>query len=98
MFSSGCIRVEKPFELAELLLDDAANWDADAIQATVDSRQTRRVNLREPFPVMILYLTAVVDPGERPRFMKDIYNRDAALLEALNGDIEFDIAVAAITN
>ena len=97
-FSSGCIRVENPFELAELLLDDADNWDADAIQATVDSRQTRRVNLRQPFPVLILYLTAVVDPREPPRFMKDVYNRDPALLEALNGDVEIDIPIAAVTN
>jgi len=97
-FSSGCIRVENPFELAELLLDDADNWDADAIQATVDSRQIRRVNLQQPFPVLILYLTAVVDPGEPPRFMKDVYNRDPALLEALNGDVEIDIPVAAGTN
>ena len=97
-FSSGCIRVENPFELAELLLNDADNWDADAIQATVDSRQTRRVNLRQPFPVLILYLTAVVDPREPPRFMKDVYNRDPALLEALNGDIEIDIPVAAAAN
>ena len=97
-FSSGCIRVENPFELAELLLDDADNWDADAIQATVDSRQTRRVNLRQPFPVLIFYLTAVVDPREPPRFMKDVYNRDPALLEALNGDVEIDIPIAAVTN
>ena len=88
--------MENPFELAELLLDDADNWDADAIQATVDSRQIRRVNLREPFPVLILYLTAVVDPGEPPRFMKDVYDRDPALLEALNGDVEIDIPVAAV--
>lgn len=99
MFSSGCIRVEKPFELAELLLENTAgNWDADGIQTTLDSLQTRRVNLRETFPVMILYLTAVVDPGEPPRFMRDIYSRDAALLEALNGDVELEIEVAAATN
>ncbi len=97
-FSSGCIRVENPFELAELLLDDADNWDADAIQATVDSQQIRRVNLRQPFPVLILYLTAVVDPREPPRFMRDVYNRDPALLEALNGDIEIDIPTSAETN
>jgi murein L,D-transpeptidase YcbB/YkuD len=90
-FSSGCIRVEDPFELAEILLDDAGSWNAEAIQATVDSRQTRRVNLREPFPVLILYLTAVVDPGEPPSFMKDIYNRDPAVLEALNGEATIDV-------
>ncbi len=94
-FSSGCIRVENPFELAELLLNDAERWDADAIQNVVDSRQTRRVNLQEKFPVLIFYLTAVVDPKEPPRFMKDVYNRDPALLEALNGDVEIDIPVAA---
>ena len=97
-FSSGCIRVEHPFELAELLLDDAANWNAEAIQATIDSRQTRRVNLREPFPVLILYLTAIVDPGEPPHFMKDIYDRDTALLEALNGEVTIDIPTTALAN
>ncbi|MFW2404485.1 MAG: L,D-transpeptidase family protein [Gammaproteobacteria bacterium] len=83
-FSSGCIRIEKPFELAELLLDDPGKWNQETLQAVIDGAQTQRVLLDEPMPVLIVYLTASVERDGRPRFLKDIYSRDAKLLEALN--------------
>ncbi len=90
-FSSGCIRVEHPLQLAKLLLDDHQQWNSTAIQSTVDSKETRRINLHEPFPVLIVYLTAVAEPGKPPSFPPDIYKRDEALLDALNGIVIIDI-------
>lgn len=90
-FSSGCIRVQYPFQLAELLLDDPQQWNESAIQSVVDSKEIRRVNLREPFPVLIVYLTAVAEPDKPPRFLQDIYKRDEKLLEALNGKVTIEI-------
>ena len=90
-FSSGCIRVQHPFQLAELLLDDSQQWNESTIQSIVKSKETRRVNLSKPFPVLIVYLTAVADPGEPPRFPNDIYKRDEKLLNALNGKVTIEI-------
>ena len=84
-FSSGCIRVEHPFELAELLLNDPSKWNSDKIMEVVDSKQTRRVFLVEPMPVLLLYWTATVDEDGRVHFKKDPYGRDTAVLAGLQG-------------
>lgn len=88
-FSSGCIRVERPFELAELVLDDPERWDQQGIQQVLDSLRTQRVNLKQPLPVLILYWTAEADAQGRVHFRKDVYGRDARVLEALDGDFRF---------
>jgi murein L,D-transpeptidase YcbB/YkuD len=85
-FSSGCIRVEHPFELAELIMNEPGKWDQAALKQVRDSRETRRINTPR-LPVLILYLTASLQPDGRPRFLKDVYGRDAALLAALNGEV-----------
>jgi len=90
-FSSGCIRVEDPLALAEILLDDPDKWSRDALDKKVASRQTLRVNLKEPVPVLILYLTANIDPEGQVRFMKDVYDRDARLLDAMNEKVVIEI-------
>ena len=89
MFSSGCIRVERPFELAELLLDDPERWDRQGIQQVLDSRRTQRVNLKEPLPVLILYWTAEADAEGRVHFRNDVYDRDEPVLDALEGEFRF---------
>ena len=45
-FSSGCIRVQKPFELAELVLNDP-EWNQASIAGVIDAKETRTVNLEE---------------------------------------------------
>ena len=90
-FSSGCIRVENPFELAELLLDEPEKWNRQTLEAVRDSRETRRIRTPMRTSVLILYLTASVEPDGRARFLEDIYGRDAKLLEALNGPVQIDL-------
>ena len=90
-FSSGCIRIENPLEFAELLLDDAQRWSLSALRQAVDSGKTQRLNLREPMPVLIVYLTATIEPEWGIRFLKDVYKRDPKLLQALNGDIRIEL-------
>ncbi len=90
-FSSGCIRVENPFELAELLLGDPAKWNQETMMALLDSEKPKTVFLKEPMTVMLLYGTVgVLDEGV-VRFYNDIYKRDARVLKALNGDFEYDV-------
>jgi murein L,D-transpeptidase YcbB/YkuD len=88
-FSSGCIRVERPFELAEVLLDGPERWDQQGIQQLLDSRRTQRVNLKEPLPVLILYWTAEADAEGRVHFRRDVYDRDAPVLDALEAEFQF---------
>jgi murein L,D-transpeptidase YcbB/YkuD len=84
-FSSGCIRVEKAFELAELVLNDPVRWNRAAIDAAVATKKTQTVNLATPVPVLILYWTAQPRPDGQVIFRNDVYGRDPATLAALNG-------------
>jgi murein L,D-transpeptidase YcbB/YkuD len=84
-FSSGCIRVERPFELAELVLGDP-QWNRQKIDEVIATKQTRTVNLKKPVPVLILYWTAQPRPDGQVVFREDIYGRDAPTLAALNGN------------
>jgi murein L,D-transpeptidase YcbB/YkuD len=82
-FSSGCIRVQNPFDLAELLLDDQG-WDRARIEQVLASKKTTRVNLEKPIPVLLLYWTAEVDEDGTVFFRKDVYNRDAKVVKGLD--------------
>ena len=87
-FSSGCIRVERPFELAQLLLGDA-NWNSDSTARATGTRRTRTVHLPRPVPVLLLYWTAWVDDAGRVNFRPDIYQRDVRLARALDEPFRF---------
>jgi len=82
-FSSGCIRVAKPIELAEYVLRDDPEWGGERIREALDEGKTRVVPLRNPIGVHLLYWTAWRSQDGRVEFREDIYKRDAALYEAL---------------
>jgi len=88
-FSSGCIRTEDPFTLAELLLDDKSNWNQESIRKVIDSKKTRTVRLTKPLSVMLLYWTVDVDDQGIVNFKKDVYGRDKRIIAALHGDFVF---------
>ncbi len=79
-FSHGCIRLEKPAELAAWLLRDQPKWTLDAVKAAMQSgKDNQQVNLSPPVPVVIIYLTAVVEENGEVHFFDDIYGHDRAL-------------------
>ncbi|MBI5559372.1 MAG: L,D-transpeptidase family protein [Deltaproteobacteria bacterium] len=83
-YSHGCIRIEKPVELAEYLLRDDPKWNRDAIAQTIKNGEKKTIRLPRPVPVHLLYLTAWVDENNIMQFRDDIYERDALLDEALS--------------
>ena len=83
-FSSGCIRVDRPLELAERLLDDRSKWSAERIRQVVESGRMTNVTLAKPVPVLLLYFTVTIDREGLVRFSDDVYQRDAKVLAALN--------------
>lgn len=89
-FSSGCIRIEDPLKLAELILDDPGRYSRSDLEAVVASRKTQRIVLDESMPVLITYLTASLDMNGNAMFFKDIYGRDRRVLAALNGPVVID--------
>jgi murein L,D-transpeptidase YcbB/YkuD len=87
-FSSGCIRVDRPLELAELLLADPAKWNVKAMEDIVATGKTRTVNLPKDVPVLLIYWTVDQDDAGQPVFKRDVYGRDPRLLSALDGRFE----------
>lgn len=82
-FSSGCIRLQRPIELAEYLLRDAPGWTRERIEARIKSGLEQTVSLPRPIPVHLLYWTAWAEPDGIVQFRPDIYGRDAILAKAL---------------
>jgi len=84
-FSSGCIRIERPLDLAVELLGDPQRWTLATLEAALATQRTQRVNLPRRIPVMLLYLTVFPDENGSLQFYRDIYDRDPAVLKALDG-------------
>jgi L,D-transpeptidase YcbB len=82
-FSSGCIRVERPVDLAEYVLRDDPEWSREKILEAIDDGKTRVIVLRNSIGVHLLYWTAWRAEDGRVEFREDIYKRDAALYAAL---------------
>ena len=73
--SSGCVRVNKASELANMLLQDAG-WNDSRISDALKQGNTRYVNIRQNIPVNLYYLTAFVGADGRTQYRTDIYNYD----------------------
>lgn len=74
-FSHGCIRIEKPQELAEWVLGPDG-WTPEDIQDGIAAGRERAVGLTQPIPVHIVYWTAWVDDEGVLQMRNDIYRRD----------------------
>ncbi len=83
-FSSGCIRVERPLELVELLFNDPQKWNREGIDAAIATGETKDYGLSLPVPILLTYSTVGLASDGRVVFKQDIYDRDPALIAALN--------------
>jgi murein L,D-transpeptidase YcbB/YkuD len=87
-FSHGCVRVQKPEDLAAWLLDGQQvnhdDWDLEKVhEAMTDGPDNRQVNLKTPVSIVIFYVTAEVEPDGHTHFFDDIYGYDERLNKVL---------------
>ncbi|MBI5039648.1 MAG: L,D-transpeptidase family protein [Gammaproteobacteria bacterium] len=82
-FSSGCIRVEEPFTLATILLDDPQKWNEAKLEARLASAKNETVRLKNPITVFLMYWTSEPDGQGDARFYNDVYSRDLDVLKGL---------------
>ncbi|MBD1227373.1 L,D-transpeptidase [Xenorhabdus griffiniae] len=73
--SSGCVRVNKAPELANMLLSDAG-WDKTKVNSSLKTWSTKYVNIPKKIPVFLYYQTAWVDEGGKAQYRDDIYDYD----------------------
>lgn len=82
--SSGCIRVEHPLELVELLFNDEQKWNRQAIDERIATRKTQNVTLPTAVPVLLAYWTVDIADDGKLAYKPDVYQRDGSLLAALD--------------
>lgn len=83
-FSHGCIRMQHPQQLAELLLRSEQGWTNDRLLKAMRGGKEEVVTLSRKIPVGIFYFTFWTEGAEKPRFFVDVYKRDAEVLELLH--------------
>jgi murein L,D-transpeptidase YcbB/YkuD len=82
-FSHGCIRIEKPLDLAAYILQRDQQWPRKKLMAEVNRGKTKQIILREPVNVHIVYFTAWVDDEGALQTRPDVYHSDLILDLAL---------------
>jgi len=83
-FSHGCVRVADPMGLLSYVLRDHPEYDQEHIQGLLQATGPRRINLRTPIQVYIVYTTALAAEDGRTLFFKDIYRHDGRLQSLLD--------------
>lgn len=81
--SHGCVRLERPEELAKLLLASSPDWGADKIDETIAGGKTVRARLAEPVAVYLLYWTAFGSNSGQVSFRDDPYDWDGRLAKKI---------------
>jgi L,D-transpeptidase YcbB len=74
--SHGCIRVQRPEELAQYLLRDQKDWTPERIRQAMNGSKEQVVKLNNPVPVAITYYTAWADRDGQLHFRDDVYQHD----------------------
>lgn len=82
--SSGCIRVEHPLELVELLFNDPEKFSRQAIDERLASKKSQNVTLPSAVPVLLAYWTVDIADDGKLSYKPDVYDRDGPLLAALD--------------
>ncbi len=82
-FSSGCVRVARPVELANFILRHNPGWNPENIRATMDDPNVndRRERLNKTLSVYLVYWTCTIMGDGRVRFDRDIYGHDATMFQ-----------------
>lgn len=80
-YSHGCVRVENPFELAAIILDDP-DYSEPRLKAMIGKGE-RLIRLKEPLPIHLTYFTLSVDESGAMRKLADVYEIDKSVAAAL---------------
>jgi len=81
--SHGCVRLEKPWALAEWLLADDPKWTPERIVEARDRSEPLQVQLKHRVPIFLVYETASAKSDGEVRFFRDLYGEDAKLAARL---------------
>uniref|UniRef100_Q027N9 Peptidoglycan-binding domain 1 protein n=1 Tax=Solibacter usitatus (strain Ellin6076) TaxID=234267 RepID=Q027N9_SOLUE len=81
--SHGCIRVEKPEDLAAWVLREQSDWPRERIEEAMQGTEPVSVKVKRPIQIVMMYSTASVMKNGEVHFFRDIYGEDAVLEKEL---------------
>ena len=84
-YSHGCIRVQNPGRLAEILLEEDKGWSAAHVRNLLAQGGNNEVTLTKQIPVHITYFTVMVGDDGRLQSFGDLYGHDNRVASALAG-------------
>lgn len=82
--SSGCVRVQNVRDLIVWIARDEPGWDRQTIERIIAARTRQDINLSNPVPIYLTYITAWATDPSVVQFRDDIYGRDGSELLAMN--------------
>ena len=82
-FSHGCIRLDRPLDLAETLLVDRPDWARPSIDAAVMRGATVTAPLTAHLPIYVVYFTMMPEADGQVTRLPDVYARNASVIAAL---------------
>ena len=94
-FSHGCMRVQNPMHLAEVVLAYDKGWSKEKVNGFVGRGSTADITLDKPVPVHITYFTASADESGKLHQHGDVYGMDQRVASALSGKAVHLAAVKA---
>lgn len=81
--SSGCVRLERPVELADFVLKNKEGWTQEKRKEILKAGKMRDIYMKEELPVYILYQTVWLGDNNQIIYGADIYGHDDTLMKAL---------------
>ena len=84
-YSHGCMRVQNPLKLAEIILAHDKGWGAEKVHSLVKQGGTSEITLEKSIPVHVTYFTASADESGKLELHGDLYGLDGRIASALTG-------------
>ena len=78
--SAGCIRVSKPFMLANKIMENEKTWAGEKVESLLEDGVTKVIRVRRSLPVYLMYWTAWVDESGKVHFRNDVYHRNKQIV------------------
>jgi murein L,D-transpeptidase YcbB/YkuD len=95
VYSSGCMRVQKPYDFMYALLNNAGNsYSESNLQKIFDSNKPTTIRLKRSIPVHVLYQTVRQDNG-KDYFFYDVYMYEQIVYESTAGHKKASFRVPA---
>ena len=84
-FSHGCMRVQDPHKLAEVIMGEANGWSPEQTKSQFADQNNAQVQLDRPLPVHVTYFTVRATADGQLQYIDDIYGHDRRTTNAMAG-------------